>query len=314
VPPDIPRVVAQSTDDPDLFSELLLAVSPELDISPTGGPFRASAKLAPLERINLFLPRLINARVRKQALQGIYTLNVPLNGPLECRVGGRCQAVEPGNAYLAGPENEVDLRIGQSTSTLAVNIAADFMDGHWLVSEPGDATPRGEPRVFSLASPGGRRLFSTLSAIWGEVLRAALPTGASLDFEDTLAEALAQALLPAEDGSMGSIKNGTQILDRAKTYIDAHLGAHLAVPDIARAAGTSNRTLHRVFLQKEGLTPMEFVTRERLNATRRVLFAAGSEGTTVTDVAFAHGFFHPGRFSLQYQNAFGERPSITLRR
>jgi transcriptional regulator GlxA family with amidase domain len=51
-----------------------------------------------------------------------------------------------------------------------------------------------------------------------------------------------------------------------------------------------------------------------LNATRRALFAAGSEGITVTDVAFAHGFYHPGRFSLQYQNAFGERPSVTLRR
>ena len=314
MPPDIPRVLAQSTDDPDQFSELLLAVSPELDISPTGGPFRASAKLAPLERINLFLPRLVNARVRKQALQGIYTLNVPLNGPLECRVGGRCQAVEPGNAYLAGPESEVDLQIGQSTSTLAVNIAADFMDAHWLGPEPEYAIPRGEPRVFSLASPAGRRLFGTLSALWGEVLRAPLPTGARLDFEDTLAEALAQTLLPVEDGSRGGIKNRKQLLDRAKMYIDAHLGDHVAVPDIARAAGTSNRTLHRVFLHEEGLTPMAFVTRERLNATRRALFAAGSEGITVTDVAFAHGFYHLGRFSLQYQNAFGERPSLTLRR
>ena len=314
MPPDVPRVVAQSTNDPDEFSELLLAVSPELDISPTGRRFRASAKLAPLERINLFLPRLVNARVRKQAVEGIYTLNVPLNAPLECRIAGRYQAVEPGNAYLAGPENEVDLRIGQSTSTLVVNIAADFMDAHWLGPEPEDAIPRGEPRVFSLATPGGRRLFGTLSALWGELLRAPLPTGARLDFEDTLAEALAQTLLPVRDGSMGGIKNRKQLLDLAKTYIDAHLGDHLAVPDIARAAGTSNRTLHRVFLHEEGLTPMEFVTRERLNATRRALFAAGFDGITVTDVAFAHGFHHPGRFSLQNQNTFGERPSVTLRR
>jgi len=314
VPHGIPPVVARSTDDPDQFSELLLAVSPELDISPTGGRFRASAKLAPLERINLFLPRLSNARVRKQAVEGIYTLNVPLNEPLECRIAGRYQSVEPGDAYLAGPENDVDLRIGQTTSTLVVNIAADLVDAHWLGGEPEEATPRGEPRVLSLASLAGRRLFGALSAAWGEVLRAPLPTGARLDCEDTLAEALAQTLVPVEDGSMGGITDRKQLLGRAKAYIDAHLGDHVTVPDIARAAGTSNRTLHRVFLREEGLTPMEFVTRERLNAARRTLFAAGSEGTTVTDVAFAHGFFHPGRFSLQYQDAFGERPSVTLRR
>jgi len=314
VPPEIVSVVAVSADDPDQFSELLLPVSPDLDISATGTRFRASVKLAPLERISLFLPSLINARVRKQALEGIYTLNVPLNEPLECRIAGRHQAVEPGDAYLAGPENDVDLRIGRDTSTLVVNIAANFMDAHWLGPEPEDAIPRGEPRVFSLASPAGRKLFGTLSALWGEVLRAPLPTRARLDFEDTLAGALAQTLRPVEDGSTGGIKNRKQLLDQAKTYIGAHLGDHVAVPDIALAAETSNRTLHRVFLHEEGLTPMEFVAQERLNATRRTLFAAESDGITVTEVAFAHGFYHVGRFSLQYQNAFGERPSVTLRR
>ena len=312
--PEIPRVVALSTDDPDQFSELLLPVTPELDILATGRGFRASAKLAPLERIGLFLPRVTHARVRKQAVEGWYTLNVPLNEPLECRIAGKYQAVEPGSAYLAGPGNEVDLRIGQDTSTLVVNIVADLMDAHWLAPEPRDAIPRGEPRVFSLASPAGRRLFGTFSALWGEVLRAPLQTEAKLDFEDTLVEALARTLLPVEDGSMGGIKNRKQILDRAKSYIDAHLGGHMAVPDIAWAAGTSKRTLHRVFLHEEGLTPMGFVAQERLNATRRALFAADSEGMTVTNVALAHGFYHPGRFSLQYQEAFGERPSTTLRR
>jgi len=59
---------------------------------------------------------------------------------------------------------------------------------------------------------------------------------------------------------------------------------------------------------------MQFVAQERLNATRRTLFALDPEAITVTDVAFAHGFYHPGRFSLQYRNAFGEHPSVTLRR
>lgn len=310
MPPEIVSVVAVSADDPDEFSELLLPVSPELDISATGRGFRASAKLSPLERVSLFLPTATNARVRKQGVEGIYTLNVPLNEPLECRIAGKYQAVEPGSAYFAGPGDEVDLRTRQGTSTLAVNIAANLMDAHCPGLELADA----EPEVFSLASPAGRRLFRTLSALWGEVLRAPLLTRAKLDFEDTLVEALAQTLLPEEDGSLAKIKNTERILDRAKAYIDAHLGDHVAVPDIAWAAATSNRTLHRVFLHEEGITPMEFVKNERLNATRRVLLAADSEGTTVTDVAFAHGFYHLGRFSIRYQSAFGEAPSVTLRR
>ena len=89
MPREAPRIVALSTDDPDQFSELLLPVSPELDISATGRRFRASAKLAPLDRISLFLPTATDARVRKQAVEGLYTLNVPLNAPLECRIAGR---------------------------------------------------------------------------------------------------------------------------------------------------------------------------------------------------------------------------------
>ncbi len=314
MPPEIPRVVAVSADDPDQFSELLLPVTPELDISATGRGFRASAKLAPLERINMFLPRLSNGRVRKQAVEGVYTLNLPLNGPLECRVAGRYQRVEPGSAYLAGPGNEVDLRIGRDTSTLAVNIAVDFMDAHRLGPGPGGAGSHVEPQLFSLASPGGRRLFGAVGATWAEVLRAPLPRRAKLGFEDILVEALAHTLLPVEDGSIGAIKSGKQILSGAKAYIDAHLASHLTVPDIARAARTSNRTLHRVLLHEEGLTPMAFVTQERLNAARRALFAADREGTRVTDIAFAHGFYHMGRFSLLYRDAFGESPSVTLRR
>jgi len=307
-------VFAIAADDPDQFSELLLPVTPELDISAVGRSFRADAQLAPLEHISLFLPRVNQGRVRKEAVEDCHSLNVPLNEPLGCRIDGRYRIVEPGHAYLAGPGNEVDLRTGSNAATLVVNLAVDFMDSRWLRTEHRNAVTHDAPRVFSLASPSGRRLFSTVSATWGELLGTALPTRRKLDLEAALADALARTFLPAEERSPGAIKNGRQILERAKGYVSAHLGDHVAIPDIAWAAGTSNRTLHRVFLHEEGLTPIEFVTQERLNAARRALFAADREGITVTNIAFAHGFNNLGRFSLQYQNTFGERPSVTPRR
>jgi len=44
------------------------------------------------------------------------------------------------------------------------------------------------------------------------------------------------------------------------------------------------------------------------------LKAGGGEKRTVADIALKWGFVSMGRFSHQYQAAFGERPSETLRR
>jgi transcriptional regulator GlxA family with amidase domain len=50
-----------------------------------------------------------------------------------------------------------------------------------------------------------------------------------------------------------------------------------------------------------------------LGISLRSLQASGAEAN-VTMVALRYGFSHLGRFSAQYQSAFGEAPSATLRR
>lgn len=289
---------------------MLLPVSPLLQISATGRRFRASAKVVPFTRMGLFLPRASHARVREPIVPELYTLNIPLNEPLECRIAGRYQAVAPGFAYVAGPGSEVDLRTGHDTGTLALNVSADLIGAHWL--GPEGSSVSGEPRVLSLATPSGRSLFRALSTAWGDALRSSIAEETARELEDEIIAALVQFLAPDDDAL--DARESTQTLERAKEYIRAHLGDRLVIPDIAWAAGTSNRSLYRLFTEEEGLTPMQFATRERLNAARRVLFAANPEDTTVTQVALAHGFAHLGRFSLLYAQAFGERPSTTLRR
>jgi transcriptional regulator GlxA family with amidase domain len=50
-----------------------------------------------------------------------------------------------------------------------------------------------------------------------------------------------------------------------------------------------------------------------LQIARDELLRADGE-VNVTTVALRHGFAHLGRFSVQYQAAFGESPNATLRR
>ena len=305
--PDARVIVVEPTRDPDEFAQSLLPVTPLLEISATVAYFRGAATLVPLARMGLFLPKLGRAHVRKPIAEDLFTLNLPLRDFIECRVGGRYERIEPGSAFLAGPGSTVDLRTGAASCTLALNIDAELVRSHWL--GPEERPPNGEPCVIPLSNAGGRTLFMALNDAWGEALRGFTSDGGEL--EDRIAVALAQCLAP-ELSPRSTRRGGANALERAKAYIRAGLSGRITVPDLARVAGVSNRTLYRLFLDDQGLTPMQFVTAERLSAVRRVLLTADPHELTVTRAAVAHGFGHLGRFSILYRDTFGESPSHTL--
>ena len=311
--PQAPPVASVSTHDPDEFAEALLPVSPLLTVTAESRGFRAGAKVMPLARLGMVLPTIVDARVQQPLLEGLYGLHIPLRSPIEFRVGSRYEVVEPGYAHLTGPGSALDLRARERGDALALVVPADLLHAHWLGPDAQGADPlHGEPTIFTLASPAGHRLFRAMSTVWGEVLRTPTNVEAKRDFENGILEVLAQALQPPIDGS-GTIRNARRTLDGAKSYIRAHLGLPLTVPDIARAAGTSNRTLYRLFLQEEQVTPTEFIKRERMDFIRRALLASSEQETTVARLAVQHGFNHFGRFAAQYRHTFGELPSETLR-
>lgn len=100
---------------------------------------------------------------------------------------------------------------------------------------------------------------------------------------------------------------------RAEALILAEPDAPHTLRSLARAAGTSERSLCRSFRRLRGCSPLAAVRRVRLQFVRRDLLAAGPEAR-VTDVAMRWGFYHLGRFSRLYAAQFGELPSATHRR
>ncbi|MBU6529616.1 helix-turn-helix transcriptional regulator [Streptomyces mayonensis] len=103
----------------------------------------------------------------------------------------------------------------------------------------------------------------------------------------------------------------SRILRLALEYAERHLAEPLTVSDIAEAVGCSVRTLHEHFQAGVGDTPMGWVREQRLRHVHEELCTSGR---SVTDVAFAWGFTHLGRFSAVYRKRYGVLPSDTVRK
>jgi AraC-like DNA-binding protein len=99
---------------------------------------------------------------------------------------------------------------------------------------------------------------------------------------------------------------------RAEQYILENVLSPIALQDIAAAAAVSASSVTYLFRKYAGVSPIRYVTRERLKLARYAL--SESAGTSVTETAFSCGFSHLSHFAKDYRKAFGELPSSTLQR
>ncbi len=98
---------------------------------------------------------------------------------------------------------------------------------------------------------------------------------------------------------------------RAIEFIEMNAKKALTLGEIATAAGTNARTLQYSFLKTAGCSPLQYMKRFRMGKARDDLQGSGVE-QTVTEIAARWGFFHFGRFALEYGKEFGEKPSETI--
>ncbi len=106
----------------------------------------------------------------------------------------------------------------------------------------------------------------------------------------------------------------TRKIRQACELIEHHHAEPLVVQDIADAVGVSVRALQDGFQRELGTSPMCFLRRARLQATRVALSATDPSCASVTAIALEHGLGHLGRFAVAYRAVFGESPSQTLAR
>lgn len=88
-----------------------------------------------------------------------------------------------------------------------------------------------------------------------------------------------------------------------------HLLTHLvsaSVPELARVAALSERTLRRRFVAELHLTPEQYIQRARLLRAAQVL--ASEPRTSVTEIAAAVGYTNQSAFSAAFRKMFGMSP------
>jgi AraC-like DNA-binding protein len=97
-------------------------------------------------------------------------------------------------------------------------------------------------------------------------------------------------------------------LDRADEYISGNLARRLSVPEIARQAGVSARTLQSLYRQYRGC-PVSLAVRDRRMSLARQLLANGQ--LSVAKVAECIGYSAPANFSRDFKARYGHSPAET---
>jgi AraC-like DNA-binding protein len=101
---------------------------------------------------------------------------------------------------------------------------------------------------------------------------------------------------------------------RVERYIEEHASDQISLSDLVKVAGVSARTLQTSFSRFRNMSPMSYLRGVRLDLAYNEFARAGRRRIFISDVAYALGLGHLGRFARDYKARFGETPSQTLRR
>jgi AraC family ethanolamine operon transcriptional activator len=134
------------------------------------------------------------------------------------------------------------------------------------------------------------------------------------EMAESLVELLGLALVSTSKARNPSRtgKRQADIIRIAREYSADHCDQPLRIWQLCRETGVSERTLRHIFQQRTGMSPHDFLKRERLNMAHRMLRDNNSRERLIKQISHSIGFPHVGHFSRDYQKLFGELPSQTL--
>ena len=86
------------------------------------------------------------------------------------------------------------------------------------------------------------------------------------------------------------------------------------VRELCLIAGASERTLEYAFKDSFGISPKNYIKKQRLNLVHNALKKADPNRIKIKDIAQQFGFWHLGQFGADYKKLFQELPSSTILR
>ncbi len=231
--------------------------------------------------------------------------------------------VGPGVMIVAEGGAEARLVVEAGWQAIAVMVSPQVLRQHLIARECSGEfrAPRGVETLKVAAEKigelygWGKRLVETAARqpeLFNELPD--LCAAAEAELFETLIATLRRTDEPDTNRSDRKRQSYSLMVKYVEEYALAHVGDHLLVTDLCKAAAVSERTLENAFKEILGITPVAYLIRLRLHRTRQALLAGSVGSTTVTSIALNWGFWHFGEFSRAYKQCFGELPSDTLRR
>jgi AraC-like DNA-binding protein len=277
------------------------------------------------ERVRLIFPPMDVIEIH-HVLEGTLHLTIGDKDPIEAPAGAMV-IVPPGRLqYLAASKSV-------ATSKISSDVCLPVRDGMVVL----DATDGGEP-VLRIAcgtvQPDPNGSYGPLDGLSEPVAEdlSDLPV-VSAAFKAMLEEvaapgegamALTSALMKAclvfllrrhlqssrKAGTSSALFSDARIGRAIAAVLDRPSGAH-SVTTLAKKAAMSRSAFARDFKATLGVTPMEFVTRIRLNLARRLL---ASTVRPVEAIAAEVGFSSRSHFSRVFRDQYGTDPSTFRKR
>jgi AraC-like DNA-binding protein len=251
-------------------------------------------------------------------LERFYLLQIPLRGEARLRYGGEQVFAHRASATLLSPTPDLAMHWGPDNTQLILRIEADVVQrfvGAWC----GDTTlraPTFSPQVSLDTHPALLDLLLCLIDV-AERASTAGPDQTHVLPLMNLQYRMLATLLSSIPHDLQAQLNGSgppitpRCVRAVEEYMVAHCGEPLSPETLAQVAGVSVRSLFQGFQRYRGISPMRLLRELRLHGAHDELLR-GTPGLRVTDVALRWGFVHLGRFSQEYQQAFGETPRQTL--
>ncbi|MDQ0314760.1 AraC family transcriptional regulator [Amorphus orientalis] len=255
-------------------------------------------------------------------LRDFYMLQWTLAGTATYRHDDREIRVSAGSLYVVNPDRRYEKVWDADCTQFIVRIDRETVDEVAARSYGRAGTDQAEPIAFATGAVGHSKrttgLFSFLQSIAADA-RTDGNGWAHHRLAHRVAPLLAELLLISVDhsaeGDVGARgPSRPRALGAAEDFIKVHARDTIRLQEIADAAGVRPRTLHKIFREHLGVSPIAYLRQVRLDLARRDLRAAAASGQSVTEVATGCGFDHLSKFARFYKERFGESPSDTVRR
>ncbi len=94
-------------------------------------------------------------------------------------------------------------------------------------------------------------------------------------------------------------------LEKARQYVHEHFAEDLDLSELARRASVTPNHLIKLFRERAGITPMEYLWQVRLDHAMTLL---RKSGLSISEIAYQIGFKNPYHFARRFRARYGTSP------